>query len=123
MITASGLDVAASSPQQRREQPPTFVVVQRAWSDWRTAVVHVSELEDIHWCQPAGAARPLIHAYVWCDKIVSGNLFHDCLGSPSPHRLLVCLLKSHTAACVYEMLAERAVIAASTPPLSRSARY
>jgi hypothetical protein len=108
MMNASSLDVAASSHQQRRE-PPTFVVVQRAWSDWRTAVVHITELEDIHWFQPAGAARPLIHAYVWCDKIISGNLSHDCFRSPGPHRLLICLLKSHTAPCVYEALAERAL--------------
>lgn len=110
MLSTSRLDAAASSDQQRREQP-TLVVVQRAWSDWRTAVVHVTELEEIHWFQPAGAARPLIHAYVWCDKIVSGNLSHDCLDSPSPHRLLICLLKSHTAPVVYETLAEQAYVA------------
>jgi hypothetical protein len=124
MMSTSGLDAAAPSHQQRREPQPILVVVQRAWSDWRTAVVHVAELEEIHWFQPAGAARPLLHAYIWCDKIVSGNLSHDCLNSTSPHRLLICLLKSRTAPCVYEALAERAVVAdRSGHSLSASAGY
>jgi hypothetical protein len=85
-----------------------LVVVQRAWSEWRTALVRVSDLEDVHWFRPAGAVRPLIHAYVWCDRVVSGRLSHDCTKSPCPHRVLVCLLKSHTTGCVFEELSRRA---------------
>jgi hypothetical protein len=86
----------------------SLVVVQRAWSEWRTALVRVSDLEDVHWFRPAGAVRPLIHGYVWCDKIVSGRLSHDCTTSACPHRVLVCLLKSHTTGCVFDALARRA---------------
>jgi hypothetical protein len=50
----------------------------------------------------------LIHAYVWCDKIVSGCLSHECCDSSESHRVLVCLLKSHTARSVFEDLARRA---------------
>jgi hypothetical protein len=85
-----------------------LVVVQRAWSEWRTALVRVSDLEDVHWFRPAGAVRPLIHAYVWCDRVVSGRLSHDCAKSPCPHRVLVCLLKSHTTGYVFEELSRRA---------------
>lgn len=85
-----------------------LVVVQRAWSEWRTALVRVSDLEGVHWFRPAGAVRPLIHAYVWCDRVVSGRLSHDCTKSPCPHRVLVCLLKSHTTGCVFEELSRRA---------------
>ena len=85
-----------------------LVVVQRAWSEWRTALVRVSDLEAVHWFRPAGAVRPLIHAYVWCDRVVSGRLSHDCTKSACPHRVLVCLLKSHTTGCVFEELARRA---------------
>ncbi|MFL6280904.1 MAG: hypothetical protein ACJ731_12390 [Vicinamibacterales bacterium] len=85
-----------------------LVVVQRAWSEWRTALVRLGDLEDVHWFRPAGAIRPLIHAYVWCDTIVSGRLSHDCNRSPCPHRVLVCLLKSHTSGNVFDELAHRA---------------
>lgn len=85
-----------------------LVVVQRAWSEWRTALVRVSDLEDVHWFRPAGAVRPLIHAYVWCDKVVSGRLSHDCSTPVTRHRVLVCLLKSHTTGNVFAELAHRA---------------
>ena len=88
--------------------PTALVVVQRAWSEWRTALVRVSDLEDVHWFRPAGAVRPLIHAYVMCDRVVSGRLSHDCTKSACPHRVLVCLLKSHTTGSVFEELARRA---------------
>ena len=91
-----------------------LVVVQRAWSEWRTALVRVSDLEDVHWFRPAGAVRPLIHAYVWCDRVVSGRLSHDCTKSPCPHRVLVCLLKSHTTGCVFEELSRRANLTTET---------
>jgi hypothetical protein len=92
-----------------------LVVVQRAWSEWRTALVRVSDLEDVHWFRPAGAVRPLIHAYVMCDRLVSGRLSHDCTKSPCPHRVLVCLLKSHTTGGVFEELARRANAAEVRP--------
>jgi hypothetical protein len=85
-----------------------LVVVQRAWSEWRTALVRVNDLEDVHWFRPAGAVRPLIHAYVWCDKVVSGRLSHDCSAPAARHRVLVCLLKSHTTGNVFAELARRA---------------
>jgi hypothetical protein len=94
-----------------------LVVVQRAWSEWRTALVRVSDLEDVHWFRPAGAVRPLIHAYVWCDRVVSGRLSHDCTKSPCPHRVLVCLLKSHTTGCVFEELSRRANLTTETRPI------
>lgn len=111
MITANHEQPAVKNPQiqpQAINVQTALVVVQRAWSEWRTALVRVSDLEDVHWFRPAGAVRPLIHGYVWCDKIVSGRLSHDCSKSPCPHRVLVCLLKSHTTGCVFDELARRA---------------
>lgn len=96
--------IAAPQPTLNR----ALVVVQRAWSEWRTALVRVSDLEDVHWFRPAGAVRPLIHAYVWCDKVVSGRLSHDCSTPATRHRVLVCLLKSHTTGNVFAELARRA---------------
>ena len=86
----------------------TLVVVQREWNGWRTALASVADLEDVHWLQPAGAPRPLIHAYVPCAKLRSGNIPHDCDRASAPHHLLVCVLKSHTAPDVFEALTRRA---------------
>ena len=76
---------AATANIQARAQganlQTALVVVQRAWSEWRTALVRVSDLEDVHWFRPAGAVRPLIHAYVMCNRVVSGRLTHDCTKS------------------------------------------
>jgi hypothetical protein len=96
------------------------VVVQRDWNGWRTATVLMEDLQDVHWFQPRGAPRPLIHAHVCCSKILSGEIPHDCAPTPVPHRVRVCVLKSHTAQRVFEKLAgladEHLYLSASTPP-------
>lgn len=85
-----------------------FVAVQRNWNGWRTATVPVGALEDIHWHQPHGAPRALIHAYVSCSNVRSGDLEHECDRTSAPHRILVCVLKCHTPAKVFAELADRA---------------
>ena len=85
-----------------------LVVVQSDWSGWRTAMVRVRDLRDIHWSQPNGAPRRLIHASVCCNKVVSGAIAHECHLTPPPHDLVVCVLKCHTAPCVFEELSGRA---------------
>jgi hypothetical protein len=97
----------------RQDTGDAIVAVQTEWNGWRTAMVHVADLDAIHWAQPAGAPRPLLHATVWCDRIVSGNVGHACNLTPPPHRLLVCLLKSHLPPAVFDRLAARAD---SSPP-------
>ena len=87
--------------------PELLIVVQRDWTGWQKAMAPLAALEDIHWRQPAGAPRPLIHAYVACDALVSGDVPHDC-GPGEAHRLLVCVLKRHTAAIVFQRLVDRA---------------
>jgi hypothetical protein len=89
------------------QRPDTLVVVQRDWNGWRKAMTPLSSLESVHWLRPPGAPRPLIHAYVNCDAFVSGDVPHECMDG-SPHRLLVCVLKKHTAPSVYDALVEKA---------------
>lgn len=84
------------------------IVVQRDWYGWRTAMVDIDDLTNIHWFQPNGAPRALIHAYVPCTRLHSGDIPHDCNLTPAPHLLLVCVLKSHTAPSVFEGLASQA---------------
>ena len=88
-----------------------LVNVQGAWNGWRTAEVRLSGLEQIHWLQPSGAPRPLLHGYVSCNAMVSGNIPHECSDTPGPHRFLICVLKQHNTAALYAELAARA-----TPP-------
>ena len=86
----------------------TMVVVQREWNGWRTASARLSDLQSIHWLQPNGAPRPLIHAYIPCTKLQTGEIPHDCDVKSVPHRLLVCVLKCHTAPVVFAVLSHLA---------------
>jgi len=85
-----------------------LVTVQREWNGWRTAFVRVGDLQEIHWFQPTGAPRSLIHAYVNCADLIDGEIPHDCESTPRPHRLLVCVLKSHTTVSAYTEIARSA---------------
>lgn len=66
----------------------------------------MSDLQEVHWFQPNGAPRRLVHGYVSCASITAGELPHNCTGSP--HRLFVCVIKSHTSEAVYAELERRA---------------
>lgn len=85
-----------------------LVRVQSDWNGWRGASVRVGDLHDIHWSQPTGAPHVLVHGYISCSRIVSGDLPHDCDGRSAPHRLRVCVLKRHTLPAVYAELTRRA---------------
>jgi hypothetical protein len=95
-------------PQPLLRDGDALAVVQREWNGWRTAMVRVSDLEHIHWSQPSGAPRPLLHAHVCCTDVVSGAIPHECHPTSPPHYLLVCLLKCHTSPGVFEELSRRA---------------
>jgi hypothetical protein len=112
-------DIPAHPPQNHSD---ALVVVQRDWTGWRTATIRVRDLRGIHWSQPGGAPRPLIHASVHCDDLVSGEIAHECHLTPPPHYLVVCVLKRHTARCVFEELARRADEAGALHAPTRSRR-
>jgi hypothetical protein len=86
------------------------IEVVAEWNGWRTADVLVSDLENVHWFQPVGAPRPLLHAYALCTQLKAGELGHDCglERAEGPHRLRLCILKSHTPSSTYRELAARA---------------
>jgi hypothetical protein len=110
-------EISAHAPQNHSD---ALVVVQRDWMDWRTAMVRLTDLEDIHWSQPSGAPRPLVHASVCCDKVISGEIPHECHLTPRPHSLVICVLKSHTSRCIFEELARRADEVDSVAPIDAS---
>jgi hypothetical protein len=97
-------DLTRARQEDSRDQ--TLIVVQNEWNGCRTAWVRFVDLEDVHWFQPAGAPRSLIHARICCDSIVKGHLPHDC--KRTAHRLIVCVLKCHTDAVLFEELVLRA---------------
>lgn len=81
-----------------------LVVVRGEWNGWRTAMVRGSDLRDAHHWQPPGAPRPLLHATVRCDAIISGDIAHECDAQSAPHEVLVCLLKRDVPAAVFDSL-------------------
>jgi hypothetical protein len=81
-----------------------LIRVHREWRGWRSAEVRFGDLRDIHWLQPSGAPHSLIHAYVSCTAMVTGEIPHDCDGTSAPHRLLVCVLKRHALPSAYATL-------------------
>jgi hypothetical protein len=85
----------------------TVVQVRDAWRGCRTAEVDVNDLEDVHWWQPPGAPRSIVHAYVLCSRL-TGDIPHDCTTKRQPHRLRVCVLKRSVAPSVHDELARRA---------------
>jgi hypothetical protein len=86
----------------------TVVFVQPEWNGWRTAEIRLGDLQDLHWWQPRGAPRALVHGYISCPGVTSGAIAHDCEGTAAPHRLLVCVLKKHNLPSIYADLARRA---------------
>lgn len=81
-----------------------LVSVQSEWNGWRSAEVRIGDLQSLHWLRPLEAPHPLLHAYVNCSSLLNGEIPHDCDGRSGPHRLLVCILKSHTIASTYAEL-------------------
>jgi hypothetical protein len=103
-----------------------LVRVQSDWKDWRTVEVRLRDVTDLHWSQPAGAPHALLHGYISCASIVSGELSHRCDQSSAPHRLLVCALKRRTPTAIYAIMALQADAARNAkmvlPPASRMRR-
>ena len=84
------------------------ISITAPWNDWRTAHVPLDALCEPHWHQPAGAPKPLLHGYVSCASIISGELTHVCDPSSAPHRIHACILKCHNMPAAYAALASRA---------------
>lgn len=85
-----------------------LIRVQSEWDGWRNAEVRFGDLRDVHWFQPPRAPHALVHGYISCSNIATGDIPHDCDRRSAPHRLLVCILKKHTIPPVYAELAQRA---------------
>ena len=86
----------------------TLIRVQQGWDGWHSAEVRFGDLRDVHWFQPDRAPHALVHAYVSCTTVVTGDIPHKCDPETAPHRLLVCILKKHALPSIYAEIARRA---------------
>ena len=86
----------------------TLICLHADWKHCQTASARFADLHDVHWHQPPGAPRALLHGYVACADIVTGAIPHTCDPTTAPHRLHVCVLKRHTIPVVYAELARLA---------------
>lgn len=86
-----------------------YVIVRRQWNDWQLATYLFSQLDKPHWSRTSGgvmamAPQPFIHAYVWCDQMVSGELAHSGQHGPCPHKIKVCIVKKDNEPEIYNQL-------------------
>jgi hypothetical protein len=91
-----------------QSEQDALICVQGAWNGWKTAEVRLADLEAVHWLQPERAPRQMVHGYISCMNLLSGDIPHECQGTPGPHRLLVCVIKHHNTATAYAEVARRA---------------
>jgi len=94
------------------------VQVRSAWNAWYSTDVHVRNLIGVHWLQPAGAPRPILHAHIECTGGTAAVLPHHCEGDEAPHMLRVCILKHDCIPTTYQTLAR---LADTGAPLSCAA--
>jgi hypothetical protein len=88
-------------------QSGTLIRVHLEWNGWRSAEVRLEDFTGVHWFQPKGAPRQLLHGFISAEKILAGDLPDPGEGSLPP-RLRVCVLKRHTVSSVFQELERRA---------------
>jgi len=83
------------------------VNVHDRWNGCHGADVRVGALRLVQWHRPDRAPHEMVHGYVLCSDIISGQIPHEC-DHRTPHQLFVCVLKKHATAMVYDELVRRA---------------
>ena len=100
-----------------------LIRVQSEWNGWRNGEVRLRDLQSVHWFQPSQAPHPLVHGYISCTNLVTGDIPHHCDPASLPHRLLVCVLKRHAIPSAYAELARRAGEQQTVPPAAHGVRH
>ncbi len=90
----------------------SHVYVRRDWDDRGVGRVRWSDLHGLRWDTVSGGAQvenplPLLHAYVWCDK-VRGEIGHSCAHGPGPHNIKVCMLREDNSRRIWRRLLDLA---------------
>lgn len=76
--------------------PDDLLWVRRQWNNMWRAAYKLSDVDGFHWSEFSGgiqqrANRPYVHAYVWCDDAVEGEVAHSCRHGDGPHKIKVCV--------------------------------
>ena len=76
----------------------SIIYVRRQPTDWKTASVYYRDLEDFRWDMVTGGigiktSNLHLFAYMWCNKVIEGEISHSGIHGPCPHRIKVCILK------------------------------
>ncbi len=90
----------AAALAQAEAEGETIVWVRRQWNDSNDAAYRLSDIDGWHWSDVSGgiqakANRSYLHAYVWCDAMLSGGVAHSCRHGEGPHRIKVCVVKNN----------------------------
>ena len=77
----------------------SIIYVRRQPTDWKTASVYYRDLEDFRWDMVTGGigiktSNLHLFAYMWCNKVIEGEISHSGIHGPCPHRIKVCVLKT-----------------------------
>jgi hypothetical protein len=86
---------------------PLQIRVTSDWNGWHGAEVRLRDIHGLHWRQPDGAPKPLLHGYVACTDVLNGDMPHQCELRSAPHPLLVCIIRRHTVPALYAELVRR----------------
>ena len=97
-----------------------LIRVQSEWNGWRNAEVRLRDVKSVHWFHPSQAPHSLVHGYIACTNVVTGDIPHRCDPASRPHRLRVCILKRHAIPSVYAELARRADEQQAFPPTAEA---
>ena len=84
------------------------VYVRRDWDDRGLGRVRWSDLNNPRWDTMSGGTQvesplPLLHGYVWCDK-VRGKIGHSCAHGSGPHNIQVCMLREDNIGRIWRRL-------------------
>jgi hypothetical protein len=100
----------------------TLVTVRRQWNDsGHTARVRLTDLRHFHFRTTGGgygasggfgntAPKPFLHARMWCDRVVDGEVGHSCIHGPAPHEILVCITQTDNGKPLFRRLAALAEV-------------
>lgn len=86
-----------------------WVHVRRQWNGWDGAIYRIEDLSGIHWSNISGGVRApcpgyFLHAYVQCDGMLDGHLFHSGMHGRCPHEIKVCIVKKANSSAVFAEL-------------------
>jgi hypothetical protein len=79
-------------------EPGPVVWVRRQFSHKKHAAYRLGDVSKWHWSNFSGgvghrANRFYLHAYVWCDGMIAGEIAHSCSHGPPPHHIKVCITR------------------------------